>query len=117
MARLASIKDAELLKVIPVKFLRKPSIHLAEKSQAVNCATMANNWTTPIIQYLKDDVLLEDKSKARLLRLKVARYLLYDGKLYKRGFSTPLLKYVDLEEWNHILREIHDGVCSNHAGR
>ena len=71
---------------------------------------------TPIIQYLKDGQLPEDKKKARLLRLKVARYTLYDGQLYRRGFSTPLLKCVDLEEGNYILQEIHEGICDNHAG-
>ena len=50
---------------------------------------------TPIVQYLKDSQLPEDKNKARLLYLKVARYILYDGELYRRGFSTPLLKCVN----------------------
>ena len=58
---------------------------------------------TPIIQYLKDDKLPKDKCKARLLRLKAARYILYDGQLYRIGFSTPLLKCVDLKEGNYIL--------------
>ena len=71
---------------------------------------------TPIIQYLRDGLLPKDKIKARLLRLKAAQYILYDGKLYRRGFSTPLLKCVDLEKENYILREIHEGVYSNHAG-
>ena len=70
---------------------------------------------TPIVQYLKDSQLPEDKNKAKLLWLKVARYILYDGQLYKRGFSTLLMKCVDLEERNYILREIHKGVCDNHA--
>ena len=71
---------------------------------------------TPVIHYLKDGVLPEDKEKARLLRLKATRYTLYDDQLYKRGFSTPLLKCVDLEQGNHILQEIHEGICGNHAG-
>ena len=71
---------------------------------------------TPIIYYLRDSILPEDKSKARLLKLKAAQYILYDGKLYRRGFSTPLLKCVDLEEGNYILQEIHEGVCGNYAG-
>ena len=71
---------------------------------------------TPIIQYLRDGILLKDKNKARLLRLKAARYILYDEKLYRRGFSTPLLKCVHLKEGNYILQEIHEKVCSNHAG-
>ena len=70
---------------------------------------------TPIIQYLKYGVLPEDKRKARLLRLKATSYTLYDDQLYKRGFSTPLLKCVDLEKRNYILQEIHEGICGNHA--
>ena len=69
-----------------------------------------------MIQYLKDGQLPEDKKQARLLGLKVARYILYDGKLYRRGFSTPLLKCVDLTEGNYILPEIHEGVYDNHSG-
>ena len=69
----------------------------------------------PIIYYLKDGKYLEDKNKVRLLRLKAARYILYDVQLYRRGFSTPLLNYVDLEEGNYILREIHEEVYDNHA--
>ena len=43
--------------------------------------------------------------------------MLYDDQLYKRGFSTPLLKCVDLAQGNHILQEIREGICSNHASR
>ena len=71
---------------------------------------------TPIIQYLKDDRLLEDKNKTRLLRLKAIMYILYDGRLYRRGFSTPHLKCVNLEEEHYILWEIHEGVYGNHTG-
>ena len=70
---------------------------------------------TLVLQYLKYSVLPKDKKKARLLRLKAARYMLYDNQLYKKGFSTPLLKCVNLEQGNHILQETHGGVCGNHA--
>ena len=61
-------------------------------------------------------MLPEDKRKARLLRLKVTRYTLYDDQLYKGGFSTLFLKCIDLEKGNHILQEIHEGIWRNHAG-
>ena len=41
---------------------------------------------------------------------------MYDYHLYKRRFSTPILKCVDPEEGIYILWEIHDGICGNHAG-
>ena len=72
LARLASTKDAELLEVILVEFLNKPSIHPAYQPQALNYTTTAYSWMTLIIQYLKDDKLPEDKSKA-------TRYILYCG--------------------------------------
>ena len=49
LARLASTKDSELLEVIPVEFLSKPSIDPVDQPQTVNCATMADNWMTLII--------------------------------------------------------------------
>ena len=48
----------------------------------------------PIIVYLKDGEVPEGKIEARILRLKVARYLLHDNKLYRRGYSMLLLKCI-----------------------
>ena len=96
LTQLALTKDADQLKVVPVEFLDSLSIQTIKETQTVNCAITKESWMTPIIQYLKDGVLLEDKRKARLLRLKVVRYTMYDRQLYKRGFSTPFLKCVDL---------------------
>ena len=103
LAWLASTKDAKLLEVIPVEFLNEPSIPSMDPQLAINCVVATDTWMTPIVQFLNDGQLLEDKKQARCLRLKVARYILYDGQLYIRGFSTPLLKCVDLTEGNYIL--------------
>ena len=45
------------------------------------------NWMTPIVIYLKDGRLSEDKDEARRFRIKAAKYVLIDEVLYKRGFS------------------------------
>ena len=102
LARLTSARDADQLKFIPVETLNSLSIQTKEPL-TVNCVTAKDSWMTPVIQYLKDGMLPEDKKKTRLLRLKAARYTLYDNQLYKRGFSTSLLKCIDLEQGNHIL--------------
>lgn len=39
-----------------------------------------------------------------------------DVKLYKRGFSFPLLRCLDLEEAHYVMHEVHKGVCGNHYG-
>ena len=47
--------------------------------------------------------------------MRVARYTYLAGKLYKRGFSNPLLKCVTADQGLYVMREIHERVCGNHA--
>ena len=72
------------------------------------------NWMTPIVIYLKDERLPEDKAKK--LRIRAAKYVLIDEVLYKWGFSQPYLRCLALDESNYVLREIHEGECGNHSG-
>ena len=60
-----------------------PSIDLPEVQQIGG----EENWMTPIVVYLKDGRLLEDKDEARKLRIRATKYVLIDEVLYKRGFS------------------------------
>ncbi|XP_077232541.1 uncharacterized protein LOC143869867 [Tasmannia lanceolata] len=47
------------------------------------------NWIDPIVRYLKDEILPEDKSAARRLFAKAAHYVLHGSKLYKRSYTWP----------------------------
>nr|GEX10288.1 reverse transcriptase domain-containing protein [Tanacetum cinerariifolium] len=60
--------------------------------------------------------LLEDEKKARKLRLKTRQYELMEGILYKQSFLTPWLRCVGPLQAEYIMREIHKGSCSMHAG-
>ena len=70
---------------------------------------------TPIISFLQDGHLPQDIEKARKVRKRAARFTILNDTLYKRGFSMPYLKCVDEEEAKYILKEIHEGVCKDHA--
>ena len=74
------------------------------------------NWTTPIISYLKDGLLLEDKEEARKLRVKATRFVLMDEVLYKWGFSQPYLRCLNLDESLYVLRDVYEGAYGNHLG-
>ena len=70
----------------------------------------------PIWDNLVDGTLPSDPKKAFKLRARSARFTVHRGTLYKRGFSTPILKCLGNEDANYILREVHEGVCGNHIG-
>ena len=69
----------------------------------------------PIIRYLKEGWLLEDKVKARKIQIKVACFVIIDDVLYRQGYSLPYLRCASLEEVDYVLREIHEIICGNHA--
>ena len=89
-----------------------PSIDLPEVQQIKG----DKNWMTPIVGYLKKGKLPQGKNKARKLRIKLAKYVLMDEVLYKRGFSQPYLRCLAPDEASYVLREVHEGACGNHSG-
>ncbi|XP_075654951.1 uncharacterized protein LOC142625135 [Castanea sativa] len=65
-------------------------------------------WMTPIVHYLKEEWLPEDKTEARKIQIRAARFVIIDDILYKRGYSLPYLRFTNLEEMNYVLHEIHE---------
>ena len=96
-----------------VDILRSPSTD----GISVNQVGEEPTWMTPIVGYLLRGELPQDRMEARTLRMRAARYTYLAGQLYKRGFSNPLLKCVTADQGLYIMREIHEGVCGNHAGK
>ena len=45
------------------------------------------NWTTPLIAYLRSGILLDGKDAARKLKVQASWFVLIRDVLYKRGFS------------------------------
>ena len=74
-----------------------------------------SNWTTPLVSYLKNGALPDDKEAARKLKVKAARFVLISDILCKRGFSRLYLRFLSLKEANHVMREVHEGICENHS--
>ena len=64
-----------------------------------------------IMQFLKEDTLLEERVEADKVRRKATRYWLSKNqKLYKRSFSGPYLLYVHPELTESLLEELHEGI-------
>ncbi|XP_076960813.1 uncharacterized protein LOC143637266 [Bidens hawaiensis] len=70
---------------------------------------------TPIIAYLSSRALPAGKAEARKIKHKALNYQMINGILYRRSFLGPLLRCVDAEDANYLIREIHEGICGLHA--
>ena len=70
---------------------------------------------TPIMAYLRDGRLPEERDEARKLRIRAAKYVLIDEILYKRSFSQAYLRCLAPNESNYVLREVHEGLCGNYS--
>ena len=74
------------------------------------------SWMDPIISFLKDDILLDKKSKAMKVRRKAPGFWLSkDQKLYKGSFSEPYLLCIHPEATKLLLEELHEGICESHT--
>ncbi|GJW32410.1 reverse transcriptase domain-containing protein [Tanacetum coccineum] len=71
---------------------------------------------TPIYNYLTEETLPAEKEKARAVRHKSRRYAVINGVLYKKSYLGSWLRCVGPLQENYVLREIHEGSCSMHAG-
>ncbi|GJX14366.1 reverse transcriptase domain-containing protein [Tanacetum coccineum] len=97
-----------------VEVLQEKSIQ--EKEVAAVVEEEGPTWMTPITEYLKDGVLPDDKKEAKKLRIKARQYELMDGIIYRRSFLRPWLRCVRPLQADYVIREIHEGSCSIHAG-
>ena len=71
---------------------------------------------TPEYNYLMKRELPTNYKEANGVRRRYYPYILVKGKLYRRGFSIPLLKCVKENKVAHILCEIHKGINGQHLG-
>jgi hypothetical protein len=71
----------------------------------------------PILCYLKDNKLPEDKKEANVIKRKALKYWVSkEGSLYRRSFVGPYLLCVNPEMIKNFLFEIHERNCGSHTG-
>ncbi|GKE30884.1 reverse transcriptase domain-containing protein, partial [Tanacetum coccineum] len=81
---------AHLSKQVLVEILKEKSIQ--EKEVAAVVEEEGPTWMTPIIEYLRDETLPNDRKEASKLCIKGRQYELLEGILYRRSFLKPWLR-------------------------
>ncbi|XP_076934431.1 uncharacterized protein LOC143600697 [Bidens hawaiensis] len=98
---------------VRIEVLNAPSV---PQHQVLVIQTGATSWTEPIRPYLSSGILLEDKAEARKIHHKALWYQMHDEVLFGKSFLGPLLRCVDADDANYVVREIHEGICGLHVG-
>ena len=99
IARLASTEDTLAMVGLLMEVQTIPSI---DKLQALSIQ-QPSNWMEPITSYIRDGQLPSDSSRAKKVRVRAARFIVFHGKLYKRGFLMPYLKCLTHDEAMYVI--------------
>ncbi|GJZ82047.1 reverse transcriptase domain-containing protein [Tanacetum coccineum] len=75
-----------------IKYLEKAKS--LEKEVATVVEEEGPTWMAPIMEYLKDGTLLDDRKEASKLCIKARQYELLEGVLYRRSFLTSWLSFI-----------------------
>lgn len=98
LSKLAFTKETARRAVF-VEVLHQPSIEEKE----VSCVEAGIDWRTPFNHYLTNNKLPDDPQEARELKIRVARFTIISGVLYKRAYTAPLLKCLGPQEAEYTM--------------
>ncbi|XP_020229044.1 uncharacterized protein LOC109810075 [Cajanus cajan] len=115
LSKLASTKKPGATRSVIQETLAQPSINEPQGS-VLFIEEELNSWMGPYITYLTRGELLEDKKEASLIQRESARFVVINERLYRRGFSSPLLRCLTTSQAQRVMDEVHSGMCGSHIG-
>jgi hypothetical protein len=115
LAKLATALESDIQRTVCIETLDRPSF----QNQGISICSISNqpSWMDPILSYLMDNKLPEDRKEAKMIKRKAPKYWVSkEGLLYRRSFTGPYLLCVHPEKIHNFLFEIHEGICGSHTG-
>ncbi|XP_075665420.1 uncharacterized protein LOC142635090 [Castanea sativa] len=115
LATLVTSLAQSLPQVILVEDLCKP-IEMKGDMVQVHQIRAGPSCMDSIVLFLKEYILLKEKSKMDKVCRKALRFWLSeDQKLYKHSFSRPYLLCIHPKATKLLLKELHEGICGSHT--
>lgn len=86
-------------------------------NKVVVSVTLINQeWMTEIQDFLEKGSLPKNPTATRKLNRNVSYYVIQEEGLYRRCFTTLLLKCLTRYQANYVMNEMHKGICRMHSG-
>ncbi|XP_075635316.1 uncharacterized protein LOC142607636 [Castanea sativa] len=116
LAMLATSLGLCLPRVIIMEDVVTPS-HEEQLSIGGHSIQLGPSWMNPLVIFLRQGSLPEDKDKAEKIRRKNSRYWLSEEqKLHKCSHLGPYLLCVHPKAVDPLLEELHEGICGSQTG-
>ncbi|XP_058721487.1 uncharacterized protein LOC131593221 [Vicia villosa] len=116
LPKLASTRKKGGNKSVIQEILSRPSVDKSAPHIPVLAIGDDHCWMTPMYNFVTKDELPSDAKEASAVKRRACSYVIVEDKLYRRGFSIPLLKCVDASQALEILQELHGGINGQHLG-
>ncbi|XP_057444368.1 uncharacterized protein LOC130736570 [Lotus japonicus] len=110
LAKLASTRKLGNNRSVIQETLANPSIE-----RELVASVDRQEWMDPIVDILAgepSEVVKYSKEQRR----EAGHYTLLDRILFRRGFSSPLLRCLPPGKYEAVMAEVHGGVCASHIG-
>ena len=105
-----------LPRIVSVELLPFSSIIPSSKDLILSIQPSIS-WIDPIIAYLQNRTLPENRKESEWIRHKSLGYWVSkEGKLYKRSYLGPYLLCVHPEAVEVLLEELYEGICGSLIG-
>uniref|UniRef100_A0A2N9I1I7 Integrase catalytic domain-containing protein n=1 Tax=Fagus sylvatica TaxID=28930 RepID=A0A2N9I1I7_FAGSY len=78
---------------------------------------VSNDWHTPFLEYLIENILPQTRKAAVRLKKLATRYFVEGGILFRKGFHGDPLRCLSLAESQTVMKEAHSGECREHQGK
>jgi ribonuclease HI len=96
--------------------IKAPSVELMERAVLAISPVHSEDWRTEIISFLQSNCLSDDEVYNKRMEARTRPYIIIEGKLYKHGVCSPLLKCLSRTKGIELMKEIHVGLCGSHIG-
>nr|ABB47110.1 retrotransposon protein, putative, Ty3-gypsy subclass [Oryza sativa Japonica Group] len=101
-----------------VEHLYEPTVpkkEIIEATDTQDVNMIEADWREPLIRFLTKQELPQNKDEAERISRRSRLYVIHKSELYKKTPSGILQRCVSLEEGRQLLKDIHSGICGNHA--
>ena len=87
------------------------------ESDRVYTTFISNDWRTPFLEYLIENILPQTSQAAIRLKKLATRYFVEGGILFRKGFHGDPLRCLSLAKSQTVMKEAHSGECGEHQGK